>query len=162
MTRLADTYTLRPAKADDFELILELRVFGLREHVDRIWSWDDAAQRARFERRFIPAAYQVIVVEGRDVGAMAVEWTASAAFLTDIEIAPEWRGLGLGTAVLRDLLAEAGRQGLPVALQVLKGNPARGWYERLGFEIVGETATHIAMRAPPDRGGFAVDSQPGR
>jgi len=34
-----------------------------------------------------------------------------------------------------------------VELYVLKVNPARGLYERLGFAIIGETETHHIMRS---------------
>jgi GNAT superfamily N-acetyltransferase len=123
-------YTLRAATADDVAFIHALRVSGLRVHVERIWGWDDGDQRARFARRYVAEAYQVIEVDARDVGAVSVEWGSDGVFLDDVEIAAEWRGLG--NAVLGGILTEAQRRGLPVRLQVLRGNPARRWYERLG------------------------------
>ena len=103
-------YTLRPATVDDFAFILSLRASGLREHVERIWGWDGCDQRDRVARRFEPRAYKVIVVAGRDVGAVSVAWRAGAALLADIEIAADDRGRGLGTAVLANILAEARRR----------------------------------------------------
>lgn len=151
-------YTMRAATVDDFAFIHELRVSGLREHVERIWGWDDRDQRARFARGFVADAYQMIVVDGRDVGAVSIAWSADDVFVADIEIAAEWRGRGLGSAVLGDILAEARRRGLPARLQVLHGNPARRLYERVGFEAIGETATHVAMRlAPPGTAVCGVD-----
>ncbi|WP_408202989.1 N-acetyltransferase [Paraburkholderia sediminicola] len=38
---------------------------------------------------------------------------------------------------------------LPVTLKVLKGNPARHLYERLGFEIVAEDEIEFRMRHAP-------------
>ena len=52
--------------------------------------------------------------------------------------------------LIRDLQSEAERQGLPLNLQVLQGNPARRLYERLGFAATGETETHIMMSWLPD------------
>jgi ribosomal protein S18 acetylase RimI-like enzyme len=155
MGKLPDTnaYALRPAVPGDLGFIHALRVAGLRAHVERLWGWDAHEQRERFGRRFDPGAYRVIVVDGQDVGAVSVDWGGDVVFLSDIEIAAEWRGRGLGTAVLNDLLAEARRRNQAVQLQVLQGNPARDWYERLGFEAVGETATHVLMRAGPTGGG---------
>lgn len=51
-------------------------------------------------------------------------------------LAPEWRGKGLGAAVMRALLAHARSIGLvTVQLEVLEQNaPARALYERLGFQ----------------------------
>ena len=142
-------YTLRSASLDDFEFIHALRISGLRDNVDQIWGWDDADQLARFQRSFDPKQYQVLVAGGHDVGAVAIDWMEDEAFLADLEIMPEWRGRGLGTAVLRALIAEAAARRLPVALQVLKGNPARRLYERLGFLYIAETDTHHHMRTVP-------------
>lgn len=44
----------------------------------------------------------------------------------------------------------ASARGLPTRLQVLKVNPARSLYERLGFELVEETQTHYVMQFQPD------------
>ena len=63
------------------------------------------------------------------------------------KILPEYQNRGVGSAVIRDVLAQAQAEGLSVGLQVLKVNPARRLYERLGFSLVGETATHYLMRA---------------
>jgi ribosomal protein S18 acetylase RimI-like enzyme len=63
-----------------------------------------------------------------------------------VEILPAFRGRGLGSAIVRDLLAEAHARSVPVTLQVLKENPrARGLYERLGFAVTGETDTKHLM-----------------
>jgi GNAT superfamily N-acetyltransferase len=139
-------FRFRPAAESDARFIYDLRAAGLREYVAQIWGWDDEAQAARFRDAFDPDRYQVVVVGGRDVGALSVEWRAHEVFLADIEIAPEWRGQGLGTAIITDLVIWARQLGLPVALQVLNVSPARQLYVRLGFEVIGVTPTHYLMR----------------
>jgi len=52
---------------------------------------------------------------------------------------------GVGTSVVRDVMHQASRLGLPLRLQVLKANRARRLYERLGFREVAETPTHFQM-----------------
>jgi GNAT superfamily N-acetyltransferase len=151
-------YLLRPATAADAVFIYQVRVDGLREHVARIWGWDEAAQAARFQATFAPACYQVIVVAGHDVGAVAVEWRDDLVVLADIEVGPAWRGCGLGTAIIADILGEARRRGLPVALQVLRGNPARRLYARLGFRVIAETDSHVQMRAESTRSRHEGDA----
>ena len=140
-------YVLRAATAQDAAFIYELRVAGLRDYVAAIWGWNEALQAARFAASFDPARYQVVVVAGRDVGAIAVEWREDHVLLADIEISPAWRGRGLGTALVGAILAEARRREVPVALQVLRGNPARRLYERLGFRVSAATGSHYQMRA---------------
>lgn len=115
--------------------------------VAQVWGWDDAWQRAHYDAHFDPSRARIVVVDGADVGVVVVEWQADAAFIAGIEILPAYQGRGLGAAIVRDVIAEAAASGLPVTLQVLKINPARRLYERLGFTITGETETHYQMRA---------------
>jgi len=49
---------------------------------------------------------------------------------------PEFQRRGVGAALVCELLDDARRAVLPVALTVIDGNPARGLYERLGFATV--------------------------
>lgn len=64
-------------------------------------------------------------------------------------IDPTRQGRGLGTEIVRNLLAEAAAARVPVELQVLKVNPARRLYERLGFTVFAEATIHYRMRADP-------------
>ncbi|MHC4780253.1 MAG: N-acetyltransferase [Planctomycetota bacterium] len=50
----------------------------------------------------------------------------------------------MGSLIL-DLQERAREEHLPVRLQVLKVNPARHLYERLGFRCCCETKTHLRM-----------------
>jgi ribosomal protein S18 acetylase RimI-like enzyme len=92
------------------------------------------------------------LVDGKRVGLLAVEERPTELFLANIEIVPPWRGKGLGTAILRSLIARGRERRLPITLQVLKVNcRAVTLYEREGFKHVGETSTHYLMRwgSPP-------------
>ena len=146
-------YQLRAATAGDEAFLWWLHEATMRTVVRQVWGWDEAYQRQRFRDNFAPQRVQIVIVAGRDVGAVAVERRASELFLANIAIAPGQQGGGLGTAIIRDLLAEATRAGLPLTLQVLKNNRARRLYERLGLTATGETPTHILMSTtttPPD------------
>jgi ribosomal protein S18 acetylase RimI-like enzyme len=53
----------------------------------------------------------------------------------------------MGSKLIRSVLAEARAIDLPLSLSVLKANPARRLYERLGFVVVAEGANVFHMRA---------------
>lgn len=137
---------LRAASEADFDFIYQLRRATMKEYVEATWGWDEAFQQERFSRSFYPATSQIIVVDGRDVGELALEEKDDELFLSDIYILPACQNRGLGTALLRDLLAQAQTGGWPVTLQVLRVNPARRLYERLGFVTISETETHYLMK----------------
>ena len=142
--------TLRAATAGDRAWLWATKRRCLRPYVELTWGiWDDAAQQAGFDSKFDPAEIQIIALAGRDAGYLSARRGAQEIELFNVMINPEFQKQGLGTLVLRGLLAEARTRGLPVRLQVLKVNPARRLYERLGFTVTEETPTHFRMRWQP-------------
>jgi ribosomal protein S18 acetylase RimI-like enzyme len=57
--------------------------------------------------------------------------------------------MGIGSDFEEDLLGRARNDRRRISLRVLKVNPAKTLYERLGFVVVGEDAATIAMQAKP-------------
>jgi len=143
-------FAFRPATAEDAVFLYELNRTTLRGYVEKTWGpWDEEWQRDRFLKMFRPEDVRIIVVSGRDAGQLITHRRGTELEIGLIEIVPELQGRGLGTRILRDLLAEAAGEGLRVTLQVLKANPSKRLYERLGFTVTGETATHYQMSTKP-------------
>jgi ribosomal protein S18 acetylase RimI-like enzyme len=116
------------------------------DYVVQQWGpWDEALQRRFFEDRIALGLMQVIEVDGGIAGIYEWELGTDALTIVNIEVAPWLQGRGIGTAILRDAQRLAAERGLPVRLQVLKFNPARRLYERLGFTETGETESHVLM-----------------
>jgi ribosomal protein S18 acetylase RimI-like enzyme len=141
-------FDLRQATDNDYDFLYRLHVAAMRYLVAQVWGWEDTWQEQLFADRFDPAPSRIVVVDGNDVGVVAVVRGAADVFLSNIEILPEYQGHGLGAALVRMVIAEADASNLPLRLQVLKINPARRLYERLGFAIAGETETHYLMDRP--------------
>jgi ribosomal protein S18 acetylase RimI-like enzyme len=140
--------TFRPAEEDDYAFLWELHRTVMQPYVAATWGWDEVWQADYFRAHVALSRCQIIQSAGVDVGVLVVEAQSDRVFLELIEILPAYQRAGLGTAVIRQVLTQATTQGLPVALQVLKVNPARRLYERLGFVVIGETATHYLMSTP--------------
>ena len=138
-------WQLRQATARDEGPLYEIHRAAMREHVAAVWGWDEADQRARFSTGFDPARISVVVVAGKPVGLLRLDRRKDELFLASGELAPEAQRRGLGAEIVRSVLEEAAQRGVPVRLQVLRQNPARRLYERLGFHVVEETATHVEM-----------------
>ena len=140
-------YDLRVCRGEDHDFLWSLKNRTLRPYVEQTWGqWDDAVQKIWFEREFQPDRWKIITVDGRDAGLLDREHKSDGFFLRVIEILPQLQGRGIGSAVIRDLQAEAEAAGMPLELQVLKVNPAYRLYERLGFAMTGATQTHFLMR----------------
>ena len=142
-----ESLTLRTATDDDWEVLYYVIRSTLREYVEQTWGvWEEEQQRAHFAGKFIPERIKVVQLNGDDIGLLHVDRSSNELFISEIEILPDYQGRGIGTTLLRDLFNEATARELSVRLQVLKVNPARRLYERLGFRIIDETKTHFMMR----------------
>ena len=140
---------LRPATSDDAKFVYRLLRATMRDYVDQTWGWDEEWQHAYFHMRFDPAKNQIVVLDDQDVGVISVERREDVAHLGRLYILPAYQGQGIGTQLLTDLMTGAFREGLPVTLRVLKVNPAKRLYERLGFVVIEEAEAHYIMKAMP-------------
>lgn len=85
------------------------------------------------------ARYYVAEQDGRILGGCGVLMIAGEGNITNVVIAPEARNQGIGTAMLRHLMAEGDREGLTAyTLEVRVSNAAAiHVYEKLGFVSAG-------------------------
>jgi ribosomal protein S18 acetylase RimI-like enzyme len=112
------------------------------------------AQHADYQRNYAHADWLVIARGGADIGRLYLERGDSSSHthnIIDIAFLPDWRGHGLGGALLRDLLDEAGRAGKAMSIYVEKTNPAMRLYERLGFTRIEEQGVYDLMRWAPGK-----------
>ena len=112
------------------------------------------AQHADYRRNYPHADWLVIARGGADIGRLYLERGDSSNDthnIIDIAFLPQWRGQGLGGALLRDLTDEAGRAGKAMSIYVEKTNPAMRLYERLGFTRIEEQGVYDLMRWAPGK-----------
>jgi ribosomal protein S18 acetylase RimI-like enzyme len=143
--------TLRPLRNDERDF--SARVFAAaREHELAPLPWSPEqkaaflaqqfdAQTRDYAARYANAAWDAIVVDGEPAGRLIVDRAGDEIRVVDIALLPEYRGRGVGTALLRDLIAE----GRTVKLQVERSSRARHLYERLGFAAVGDDGVYVSM-----------------
>jgi ribosomal protein S18 acetylase RimI-like enzyme len=125
----------------------------MRSYVEATWGvWDEPWQHQRFVESFALPTHHIVELSGRPVGCLAVEEHPDHVFLARLFLLPEVQGRGIGTRLTRTVCESAHRRGLPVALTILKVNPARRLYERLGFAVVSENETHFKMESRCPRG----------
>ena len=147
-----DEITLRQANDGDFDFLWWLHRATMREYVDQTWGWKDEHQEKWFRRKFEPHRMQIVCYQGEPVGYISVHRDPSRIMLGAIEIAPAYQDQGIGSHLIQQLCDEADAAGVPLELQVLKVNPARRLYERLGLVTTCKTETHYLMRRPVGNG----------
>ena len=142
-------WELRPATPADVEPVAELRAVVMRPDLERLGRYDGHRVRQRLRDAFDPAHTWVIEADGAFAGCVALRPGEDAHWLEHFYLAPHLQGSGIGTAVLRTLLARCDREGLPVRLNVLQGSPARRLYERFGFGVDSEDPVDVFMMRGP-------------
>ena len=111
-----------------------------------------ALQDEAYRRRFPPEAFLVIEEQGAPIGRVVLaELDAGELRIADIALLPAHRGRGIGSSLIRDVIAEGEHRGVPVSLHVERWNPAWRLYERLGFVEVSEAGAYVLLRRLPAR-----------
>lgn len=151
--------SLRPFSPEDPEFLFQLYASTRREEIAP-FGWPPAqqdaflrmqfnAQRQWYAMAYAGADHQLIVIDEKPAGRMLVLRDNTGARLVDIALLSEYRGHGVGTQLLRELISQCDKDGVPLRLQVLKNNPARRLYERLGFVTIGEDGMYYEMARKP-------------
>lgn len=139
------TFTRRAATEADIPFLMQLRRETMNPHLAASGaSTSDDYHRERVLYRFECA--EIILDDGVPSGLLKVVRSAPCWELVQIQLSPRLHGRGHGRSLLEALLAEADRESVDVSLSVLKANPARHLYERLGFVVAGEGANNFLMR----------------
>jgi ribosomal protein S18 acetylase RimI-like enzyme len=84
------------------------------------------------------------------VGFITVLVREGSVWIHTICVDREHQNSGIGTEVVKSFIAQAQEQRLPLCLSVLKVNPARQWYERLGFRVTDASKYHYHMKFEAD------------
>ena len=89
---------------------------------------------------------RIISVDGKDAGWLQAAELPAEIRLQKFFISPQFQRAGIGSEVLSKLLVAWRSTGKRVVLRVLKNNPARRLYERLGFSVTAEEDVTFRMR----------------
>jgi GNAT superfamily N-acetyltransferase len=82
------------------------------------------------------------------MGVIAVNGPTKSLHIRQLQILPEFQGEGIGSKVIMVVKKRALQLQLPITLNVLLKNPARGLYLRHGFQIEGKNTLEFKMRCP--------------
>ena len=162
-TTAPEGLALRWVEEADLPFLAELYASTRREEVAQT-PWTDEQKEAflrwQFENQhrhylqYYPNCELLVIEKEREpVGRLYVDRWADQIRLVDIALLPEFRGSGLGTALLERLLDEGRETGLPVTIHVEYNNPALRLYRRLGFHHVDSNGIYYLMRWEPGARG---------
>lgn len=147
---------LRPATAADEPLLYELYCDRRRAELATLGWTDDAmrgfldlqfrAQQQGYGAEFPGAEHRIVVEGGVPVGRLLVDRGLQEHRVVDVVLLSTYRGRGLGTALMKAVLADASAAGVRVRLTASRTDDGLvGWYESLGFSVVGQDDALVSM-----------------
>ena len=143
---MARHVNLLEAKAEHYDFALHLYLLTMRPYVQELTVWDEQGQRETFAAQWKCEDVRIISVDGKDAGWLQAAKLPAEIRLQKFFISPQFQRAGIGSEVLSKLLVAWRSTGKRVVLRVLKNNPARRLYERLGFSVTAEEDVTFRMR----------------
>jgi GNAT superfamily N-acetyltransferase len=129
-----------PSGEADFEPLLALRIEVMREHLERVFRYHPERARRVFREHFHEPGLRLILVDDATIGCVGFRIGAAEIRLDSFYLDRRHHNTGLGSTILKVLLAEADALGLPIRLEVLNGSKADRLYLRHGFVKLSEDA----------------------
>ena len=143
-----NSIAFRPARNRDFDYCRRLYFSEMGWIIEKL-HLDKPAQEAYLQTHWKAQQVRIIVLDGADVGWLQTILQDDALFLAQMFVERRFQRRGIGTQVMQRLIDEATRAGQPMRLTVVKINPARRLYERLGFNILQEDKRKLYMQRDP-------------
>jgi GNAT superfamily N-acetyltransferase len=142
-------WRFREATEEDFEPLLAIRIDVMREHLERVFRYKPSRARRIFREHFTEPGLRAIMIGDELGGCVGFRRGDSEIKLDSFYLHRRYHNTGLGTTILKVLLAEADAAGLPVRLDVLTGSKADRFYLRHGFVKLKEDEIEGHYERPP-------------
>jgi ribosomal protein S18 acetylase RimI-like enzyme len=148
------------AITEDNLIFLKKVYRSTREEELRLTSWDEKqksdfidqqfnAQHVYYHQVYEGASFSIIQTNNQPAGRLYIWETESQIRIIDIALLPEFRGQGIGSFILQDLIKQSELKNKIISIHVENFNPAMSWYERLGFKPKDETGVYLYLEREP-------------
>jgi ribosomal protein S18 acetylase RimI-like enzyme len=139
--------TLRASRSEDAGLFYDVTEQTMRVHIIAAGgAWDEERSRREAAEDSVNPSASVIMVGAVDAGILLVERLPHEVRLRTLYLLPSYQDHGVGCSLVSALQQEAAARCVPLRLDVLKVNPAKRFYERLGFGVEEETEHFFYMQ----------------
>ena len=114
-------------------------------------TWQFELQRQQYEARFPDAEYKIILIDNEPTGRIWIGRNQKEIRLLDIALLPQFQNRGVGTVLLKELIAESDSSGKSLRHMVfVLNNNANRFYERLGFVEIEDLGGYKHMEYRPN------------
>ena len=146
------TIGFRAVKHEDLDFLLSLRKKSMNKHLANAnIKLTNEQHLERIKEHYYDS--HIILRDRKPIGLLKLgvvklKDTNKSLHIRQLQILPQYQGQGIGSKVLSVVKKRALQLQLPITLNVLLKNPARGLYLRHGFQIEGKNKVEFQMRCP--------------
>lgn len=146
------TIGFRAVKHEDLDFLLKLRKKSMSKHLARAKiKLTNEQHLERIKENYYDS--HIVLRERKPIGLLklgviSLKGGEKSLHIMQLQILPEYQGQGVGSKILSVVKKRALQLQLPITLNVLLKNPARGLYLRHGFQIEGKNKLEFQMRCP--------------
>jgi GNAT superfamily N-acetyltransferase len=146
------TIGFRAVKHEDLDFLLKLRKKPMSKHLAKAKiKLTNEQHLERIKENYYDS--HIILRDRKPIGLLklgvvSLKGTKKSLHIRQLQILPEYQGQGIGSKVLAVVKKRALQLQLPITLNVLLKNPARGLYLRHGFQIEGKNKLEFQMCCP--------------
>lgn len=134
----------RSAIETDIDYLLWLRKETMNQHlINSGISLTEEEQLLRITHLFTKA--KIVILNGQRIGLLKLNEEENMVEIVQVQIDPKYQGKGIGRQIIRSVIENSLKQRKDISLSVLKENPAKGLYLRMGFKIIGEDESSYKM-----------------
>lgn len=156
---MARTIAFRPVTPEDVEFLYSVYASTRAEELS-VLPWDETqkesflrmqfrAQHDFYREQFPQARFDIILMNRKPIGRLYLEQRQDEIRIIDIALLTKYRGRGIGSGLMREILAQGQNAGLPVRIHVEKNNKALRLYYRLGFREIEDQGVYCLMEWVP-------------
>lgn len=153
--------TLRPATQQDEDFLYnlyklsrvdEFSMTGIGElQFEMLMRMQYAARKMTYENNYPVSGHNIVIVDGAEAGQIWVFSDATQYRLIDIAIAGAFQNQGVGSSLMKSLIAQTIQAEIPLRCSVATNNPGSlRFHQRLGFRIVSSNEAYYQMEYAPD------------
>ena len=134
---------IRGCHKNDYEFIHNLSKENMENYVKKSWGgWDKKFFISEIKKNNI----KIIEYNGELIGFLDSEIVDNLAYLHNLQIKKSFQGKKIGHYVLLSAEQDIKNNGIKkIHLQVFKGNPAKIFYEKFGYVVIGDNKNSLIM-----------------
>lgn len=137
--------SMKRARHSDIEFLKNLSAVTMNEYLEKLGlSSDDSSNLKQIKHHFDAA--NILYIYDKPIGLFKYYEDEKMIHILQIQLLPEYQGKKIEEGLLKELQAVSKFSSKNIDISVLKSNPAKDLYERLGFSVVSQNDNEFILQ----------------